>query len=157
VDIVTERLNLHALTPEEARRIVERTPDPADRWHAEYPFADELDPLRSLAGATAPDPFFTLYAIRARPENTSVGGIGFFGPPGNDGSVELGYGLVEAARGRGFATEALLALVSQALVRGARQVKADTELQNRASQRVLEKAGFREVSRSANSIFYTYP
>lgn len=128
-----------------------------DRWHAEYPLDDELDPLRSLAASSEPDAVFTLYAIRTRSDNTSVGGIGFFGPPDHDGSVEIGYGLVEAARGKGLATEALIGAVRQALVSGARRVRADTDLHNLASQHVLEKAGFKEISRSEKSIFYTYP
>lgn len=63
-----------------------------------------------------------------------VGGIGFFGPPAEDGSVELGDGLVEAVRGRGFATETLTAL----------------------TRRALSKAGFSEVSRSGGLIFYAF-
>jgi hypothetical protein len=59
MDIVTERLTLHPLSPAEARRIVERAPEADDRWHAEYPFEDELVPVRALAVAGAPDPFFT--------------------------------------------------------------------------------------------------
>ena len=102
MDIVTDRLNLHALTPTEAHRIVERAPDAEDRWHAEYPLEDELDPLRSLAASSEPDTVFTLYAIRTRPDSTAVGGIGFFGPPDENGAVELGFGLVEAVRGQGL-------------------------------------------------------
>jgi RimJ/RimL family protein N-acetyltransferase len=156
VDIVTERLTLRPLSPAEARRIVERAPEADDRWHAEYPFEDELDPLRALADASAPDPFFTLYAIRTSDDGVAIGGIGFFGPPDEDGSVELGYGLVEAVRGRGFATEALAALTRHALSNGARRVRADTAVDNLPSQRVLAKAGFSEVSRSGGLIFSAF-
>ena len=157
MDIVTDRLNLHALTPTEARRIVERAPDAEDRWHAEYPLEDELDPLRSLAASSEPDEVFTLYAIRTRPDNTAVGGIGFFGPPDDNGEVELGFGLVEAVRGQGYATEALIGAVRHALAGGARHVKADTDLQNFGSQNVLAKAGFREISRSDKLIYFRFP
>ena len=157
MDIVTDRLNLHALTPTEARHIVERAPDAEDRWHAEYPLEDELDPLRSLAASSEPDPVFTLYAIRTRPDNTAVGGIGFFGPPDDNGAVELGFGLVEAVRGQGYATEALIGAVRHALAGGARHVKADTDVQNFGSQNVLAKAGFREISRSDKLIYFRFP
>lgn len=131
-----------------------RTPTPEDRWHADYPLVDELVPLRSLAETTNPHPVFTLYAIRTD-DGTAVGGVGFFGPPDAHGSVEVGYGLIEAFRGHGFATEALEAAVRLAVLNGAQEVRADTDLDNVASQRVLVKAGFSEVSRSDTQIFYT--
>ena len=43
-----------------------------------------------------------------------VGTCGTHGPPGSDGAIELGWGLVESARGRGVggrAVEAMVALV----------------------------------------------
>ena len=76
-----------------------------------------------------------------------VGGIGFAGPPGAAGQVELGYGIVPSRQGRGYATEALLAMVAVAwadpLVEA---VVATTSTGNEASQRVLEKAGFELVA-----------
>ena len=156
VEIITDRLTLKSLTPMEARRIVERAPDPEDRWHADYPLEDELDPLRALAESRDPEAIFTLYSIRINDGDVAVGGIGFFGPPDEEGSVEIGYGLVEAVRGRGLATEALSAATRCALCNGAAQIKADTDLDNLASQRVLVKAGFTEVSRSDELVFYSF-
>src|ERR1700679_781002 len=43
-----------------------------------------------------------------------VGGIGFFGPPREDGEVEVGYGIVPSRQGRGYATEALQAMLAMA-------------------------------------------
>jgi len=40
---------------------------------------------------------------------------------------------------------------------GARHVKADTDLQNLASQNVLAEAGFREISRSDKLIYFMFP
>lgn len=156
MDITTERLILHPLTPAEARRIVDGAPGPDAHWHEQYPLEDELVPLRSLAGAQSVDPVFTLYMIRTAEDGLAVGGIGFFGPPGEDGAVELGYGLVAAARGRGVATEALRAAVVLARANGATEVKADTALDNLASQRVLDKAGFRETHRDDELIYYRH-
>lgn len=157
MDVTTDRLILHPLTPAEARRIVDHRPEPGDRWHERYPFEDELDPLRSLAKAEHSDPVFTLYMIRTAADGLAVGGIGFFGPPGEDGAVELGYGLVEPLRGRGLATEALVAFARLALEHGATQARADTTPDNVASQRVLVKAGFRETDRTEESVFYCFP
>ena len=153
-DTTTERLVLHRIPPAEAARIVARTPDAGDRWHPEYPFEDELAPLSSVAASAAPDPVFTLYQVREAASGLAVGGIGFFGPPDAHGAVEVGYGLVAAARGRGYATEALTGALGIAAAHGARLVRADTELTNTASQGVLTKAGFAEVRRSEQLVFY---
>jgi RimJ/RimL family protein N-acetyltransferase len=156
MDITTGRLILHPLTPNEAAHIIARRPDDGDRWHPDYPFEDELHPLRHLA-ATDPiavDPVFTLYMLRRREDGLAVGGIGFFGAPDATGEVELGYGLVEAARGVGLATEALQAASDTAFEHGAVSIAADTTLDNRASQRVLEKAGFMKTRRDDASVFY---
>ncbi len=75
-----------------------------------------------------------------------VGGIGFFGPP-LGGEAEIGYGIVPSRQGRGYATEALLAMIAMAWADArVRTVVAGTDPGNVASQRVLEKAGFRQVS-----------
>ena len=60
-----------------------------------------------------------------------------------DGSVEIGYGISEIKQGNGYATEAVNAAVTWALKQpGVFRVEAETEPDNRASQRVLEKCGF---------------
>ena len=153
--IESPRLHLESIPPPLAARIVagERIPD--DHWHPEYPFADELDPLRSLAASSTPDPVFTMYMIRRACDGIAIGGLGFFGPPDDSGRVEIGYGLVPAARGAGFATEAVRAALRVAAEHGAIVVAADTENYNRASQRVLLKAGFVEVCRDHRAASFT--
>ena len=153
-DLRTARLVLHPIRPDEAARIVAGAPGPDDRWHPEYPFEDELEPLRSLAGATLPHPVFTLFQVREAASGLAVGGIGFFGPPDDDGAVEIGYGLVAGARGRGLATEAVLAAVRLAGEHGAALLRADTTPRNRASQRVLQKAGLSEVRRTDEVVYF---
>ena len=60
-----------------------------------------------------------------------------------DGSVEIGYGILEPFCGRGYATEAVRAAVDWAFRQpGVTRVEAETEPENRASQRVLAKCGF---------------
>jgi RimJ/RimL family protein N-acetyltransferase len=80
-----------------------------------------------------------------------VGGIGFAGPPGARGEVELGYGIVPSRQGRGYATEAVAAMLAVAWADPAVEaVVASTATGNLASQRVLQKAGFRPVGRTAD-------
>ena len=138
------RVELHVITPELARRIVAGEPLPGDRWHPEYPLADELDVLRPLAEKTDPDPVFGPMMILDA-AGVAVGGIGFFGPPDAEGSVEIGYGLVPAARGQGLATAAVDEVAKIATAHGAKVLRAATDPSNLPSSRVLERAGFREL------------
>jgi RimJ/RimL family protein N-acetyltransferase len=39
-----------------------------------------------------------------------IGDVGFVGPPGEDGVVEIGFSVIPSYRGRGIATEAVRAL-----------------------------------------------
>jgi RimJ/RimL family protein N-acetyltransferase len=57
--------------------------------------------------------------------------------------VELGYWLFVTARGRGVATRAVQAAVEHAFAHGIYRVEAHVRIGNAASERVLERAGFR--------------
>jgi RimJ/RimL family protein N-acetyltransferase len=157
VEIESERLVLESISPDLARRIVadDRTDD--DNWHPEYPFEDELVPLAGLAATSSPDPVFTMYLIRRKSDSCAIGGFGFFGPPDGVGQVEFGYGLVASARGAGLATEAVRRALEVAAEHGALSAVADTDIHNRPSQRVLEKAGLLETSRDESTIYFSCP
>ena len=75
-----------------------------------------------------------------------VGSAGFFGPP-LDGEVEIGYSICTAHRRRGFALEAVGALVEKARRTGTPVVRARTVPGNHASIELLNKAGFVEAPR----------
>lgn len=83
-----------------------------------------------------------MYLLVHRAEQRLIGLAGFKGRPDEQGSVEIGYSVLESHRGRGLATEA-----AQALLRFAfghpkvRRVVALTLPTRTASCRVLEKAG----------------
>ena len=158
-DTTTPRLTLHPLGLDEARRVLARSPGPHDRWATDYPFADELDVLPMFIDAFVehgdPAPF-GLYAIARRSDGRYVGGIGFFGPP-DDGVAELGFGLVESARGTGFAAEALAAAIRIALANGATSVIADAELGNLASHATMLRAGMVELRRDARLVYFGTP
>lgn len=79
-----------------------------------------------------------------------VGAGGYFGPPGTDGTVEIGYSILPEYRGRGFATEMAGALVSRACALPAvRRVIAHTFPDNAGSIKVLENCGFAFVGPGA--------
>jgi RimJ/RimL family protein N-acetyltransferase len=57
-------------------------------------------------------------------------------------TAELGYCVVEAARGRGVATEALRRLTDWALAEGMQRVELVISPDNEGSKRVAERAGY---------------
>lgn len=72
----------------------------------------------------------------------SVGDLCFKGLTPN-GVVELGYGIKTEYEGQGYMTEAVMAMARWASEQnGVKNVEAEIEPDNIASQRVLEKAGF---------------
>ena len=98
------------------------------------------------AGGDAADEAWGHRQVVERASGLVVGGIGFFGPP-LGGEAEIGYGIVPSRQGRGYATEAVQAMLAMAWADSrVRTVVAGTDPGNAASQRVLEKAGFRRVS-----------
>ncbi|MFJ6662037.1 GNAT family N-acetyltransferase [Streptomyces sp. NPDC091377] len=92
-------------------------------------------------------PQFGVFVLVRAEDDLAVGGIGFHSAPDEDGRVEIGYDLVESARGQGYATEALRALADWALARDdVRSLFATVEPDNAPSQAVLTRAGFQRVS-----------
>ncbi len=80
-----------------------------------------------------------------------VAGAGFLGPPA-EGRVEIGYSVVPAARGRGYATEIVRALVAFAFGHpGVDEVVAHTSDENVASTHILLRCGFSRVGPGAAS------
>ncbi|WP_229779620.1 GNAT family N-acetyltransferase [Deinococcus knuensis] len=76
---------------------------------------------------------------------TALGQLGVLGGVNGQGEQQIGYGLTPEARGRGYATEAVGALVAHLHAAGVVTVTAQTATSNPASSRVLQKLGFRLV------------
>ncbi|MDQ6686061.1 MAG: GNAT family N-acetyltransferase [Actinomycetota bacterium] len=144
--IRTARLTLPLVTPQDAAdmRAGRRSAD----WHPDYPRKDDLDAAAMVGSKDAWGPRHVVRSF----DMLVVGSIGFFGPPdpAPDGvlETEVGYGLVEDARGHGAATEALRALLGETDHLGVR-IRASVLPENAASIRVLAKCGFTEVRGSS--------
>ncbi|MFB7515886.1 GNAT family N-acetyltransferase [Streptomyces sp. NPDC056144] len=140
--VATERLLLHPVTVEAAERVVAQEPGEGDRWAEGYPRDGDVRALTGFLAKVAGhgDPgVFRHYEIRL--DGVVVGGIGFHGPPDETGVATVGYGLAPGARGKGYASEALRALIELARRAGASGVKGDADLTNPDSHRVMEAAG----------------
>ncbi|MEU2712399.1 GNAT family N-acetyltransferase [Streptomyces sp. NPDC007205] len=100
-------------------------------------------------------PEFGVFALVRHEDGRAIGGMGFHGVPDEDGRVEIGYDLVEGARGQGYATEALRALADWALAReDVGSLFATVERDNTASQAVVGRAGFTQVSDEGDEFAY---
>ena len=76
-------------------------------------------------------------------DGTHVGDLCFKGLQEN-GIAEIGYGILAAFQGQGYATEAVQAACRWAWGHAeVKSLEAETDAGNAASQRVLEKCGFR--------------
>jgi [ribosomal protein S5]-alanine N-acetyltransferase len=71
-----------------------------------------------------------------------LGGANLRGLDAMRDSVEIGYWLFVAARGRGVATRAAGALVEHAFANGIYRVEAHVRVGNVSSERVVERLGF---------------
>jgi drug/metabolite transporter (DMT)-like permease/RimJ/RimL family protein N-acetyltransferase len=84
-----------------------------------------------------------------------AGMAGFKGIPNERGEVEIGYGISPAARGNGYMTETVQALIAWAFKHNqCAAVLADTDPLNIASQRVLEKVGMKMVQKTDEALYW---
>ena len=143
-DVVCERLTLRLISPEDAEGML------AGRrrvsWHPDYPRRDDRD-AASMVKAGDPQAGWGPRHIVRHGDGMVVGSIGFFGAPvavDDVDETEVGFGLVEDARGHGAVTEALTALLEHTDRAGVR-IRASVQPENRASLRVLAKCGFTQL------------
>jgi len=91
------------------------------------------------------------FVISRLEDSERVGQCGFVGPPDKDGVVEIAYGIEPDFQGRGYATEAAMALVSFASADPrVVTIRAHTLPQANASSRVLTKCGFNRIGESVD-------
>lgn len=114
--------------------------------------------LEKMARVSPTDhPWFTYWLMVVKAERQGIGLAGFKGSPSPTGEIEIGYGTALSARGRGYTTEAVLALLDWAFsFPQCTAVIAETHQDNLASQRVLKKAGFTVFRRSTINLFWRY-
>jgi RimJ/RimL family protein N-acetyltransferase len=85
--------------------------------------------------------------VLQEPARTVIGHAGFHGAPGRngperEGALEVGYTVFDEYRGRGYATEAVVALLDWARDRGVEHFIASVAPENEPSLAVVRKLGF---------------
>lgn len=85
------------------------------------------------------------YSIRIKADNRLIGSVGVIN---NKGNVQFGYVLSPTVWNRGYATEAVTVLLKQLIVlNGVYRIWTFVDVENGASQRVLQKTGMKEEAR----------
>jgi RimJ/RimL family protein N-acetyltransferase len=80
-------------------------------------------------------------------DNVLVGNGGFYGQPDDSGTVEIGYEIAPEYWNRGFATEAVQAMINFAFAHEeVKAIMAHTLAEKNASNKVLQKVGMEFVA-----------
>ena len=98
-------------------------------------------------------PWFTYWLITHKTSNFALGFAGFKGIPNEKGEVEIGYSVSPNFRKRGIASKVVTILKSWAFSNTECQAITATNVLNTniASQKVLEKCGFKLISKNEST------
>lgn len=162
-NINMDRLTLIPITLQVAEALINR--DNSEilklgvKANKDWPTNDTMDILPIIVEAlkdSEPSGFET-WMIERKDSKEIIGDIGFHGMPDENGEVEIGYGLVESERRKGFGFEAARAIMDFAIGHEAvKVIKADCLIDNIPSIRILEKLGMKEVKRDSKLIYWKY-
>lgn len=150
--LVTERLVLRRSRPDDAESISAYRSDPNvnryqgwDRTDADGIRAEIEEMERRAPGGAGG---WVQFSVEERDGGRLVGDVGISGVDGEPGVAKIGYTIAPAFQGRGYATEAVRALVDYAFeTLGAERVRAFAAAGNVPSLRVAENVGLRLVER----------
>ncbi len=138
----TERLQLREMLPADAEAFYELLSDPEVMRYTGEPVATDLHSVRQ---AIRDYPDYRLHGYGRWATLYEGRWIGFAGPKYLDAlrAVDIGYRFLPAYWGRGLATEAALAVTDYCFTKlGMQRLLGLVLAANRASIRVLEKAGY---------------
>jgi RimJ/RimL family protein N-acetyltransferase len=149
IEIVTERLSLRPFRVEDLDAFIAYRSDPEvaryQSWDCPYSMAEAESFLSSQRGLAFGQPGEWLQlAIVDRATGALCGDCAVRVSTDQPANAELGVTLARASQGRGLATEALTALVTELFERrGMHRVFAEADDRNVPVRRLLERLGFR--------------
>lgn len=150
--LLTERLRLRRSVPGDADAISGYRSDPevnrTQGWERTDPESVRSD-IEEMAGRAPGQPGgWVQFSVEEREGGSLVGDVGISPADGEAGVIKVGYTMSPAFQGRGYATEAVGALVAYAFdALGADVVRAYADADNTPSIRVAEKVGMRLMER----------
>ena len=99
--------------------------------------------------------WYTNWVIVLKKENRIIGGLCFKGIPDEKGKVEIGYGMQDEYKCKGYMTEAVKELINWAFsFNHVTEVIAETGKDNLPSHRVLEKAGMQKYEENEKMFWW---
>lgn len=99
--------------------------------------------------------WYTNWQIILKSENKAIGSACFTGEPDKNGQVEIGYGINKDYRNCGYMTEAAEAMCAWAFKQeNVKSIIAETEPDNYASHKVLQKCKMEKYLESNNSFWW---
>jgi RimJ/RimL family protein N-acetyltransferase len=143
--IVTERLRLRRSRPEDAEAISAYRSDPGVRRYQGWGRTDAdviRDEIEQMAGRRPGQPGWVQLTVEELGGGRLVGDVGLSPADDEPGVIKVGYTMMPQVQGRGYATEAVRALIAYAFERlGADVVRAYASALNAPSIRVMQKVG----------------
>ena len=110
------------------------------------------DLLPNLSDLTKDPLFFTMWIVIEKNEKAIIGGICFHGEPDDNGEVEIGYGIDNDYRNKGYMTETIAGLIHWIKNRNEiKTIKALTDKSNLPSIQVLKKNKFKISEQDENA------
>ena len=120
-----------------------------------WPGAGLQEALPFFIETTEKDPMGRVWdgIIIHKADQIAIGGVGFHGPPDEAGRVEIGYNIIPAYEGQGYATEMVRQVIDWAFqTPGIETITAECRDDNISSIRVLEKVGMHRIAAQGNMI-----
>jgi aminoglycoside 6'-N-acetyltransferase len=150
--IATERLRLRRSAPEDAETIARYRSDPIVGRYQGWGQTDAATvraQIEEMATRAPGEPGgWVQFTVEERESGRIVGDVGLSPADDEPGVIKIGYTIDPAFQGRGYATEAVRALVAYALeTLGAEIVRAYASALNTPSHHVAENAGLRLIER----------
>jgi RimJ/RimL family protein N-acetyltransferase len=149
--IVTERLVLRRSRPEDAPAIAAYRADPEVNRYQGWDRTDEdsiRNQIQEMAGRAPGEPGWIQLTLEERHEGALVGDVGLSPAEDTPGAVKIGYTLAPPYQGRGYATEAVRALIDYAFhTLDADLVQAYALAKNTPSIRLMERVGMHLAGR----------